>query len=139
MQDLTDAFVRALARRNTWNPEQTATVVRRLAQQVGGTFKWSQAAGEDWMYLFDGAEDLQALIWTPAPLVIATPEGVATLRALLAANAVEVIEIADWDAPDYSIDPEAVRAAGVPDFWLEEVDVTHTVGFSIMDLRWNIE
>jgi hypothetical protein len=58
------------------------------------------------------------------------------LRTFLNNRRAMIIEAADWNAPDYCIDPDQIRMRGIPDFWPSEPHEMPTTGFSILDLMW---
>jgi len=138
MHDLTSEFVGALARRSGWNPDYIGAEALHIVEQYGGAFYWGREAGEEWMHIHGLAGERHALIWTRAPLAVTTMAAT-PLRTFLREHQVIVIDADDWDSLIYTIDPEVVRAHGMPDFWHASPWAVPVTGFSILDLVWATE
>lgn len=132
--DLTDIFLQALSRASNWHAEDVSADLARLMQQEGGYCEWSRASGEEWMALDGAQRHLYALVWTHAPLAILQPSISDVLRKFLASHDALCIEEADWNAVAYCIDPEVIRAHGLPRFWPLDSDDPTEKAFSILDL-----
>lgn len=136
MQDLTEAFVLALSRRESWDPARVHSDLLPLIEQEGSILQWGRDSGEGWIRILRAGAELSALFWREAPLAIIVPHVSEDLRHYLTVHEVVVIEADDWDAVAYSIDPEAVRAHGAPSFWPLSGSESFESAFSIMDLWW---
>lgn len=117
LYDLTPLFVQAFLRKGEWDPVQVSHEARALIQHEGGRFYWSRASGEQWIALNRKIGDLSALIWTQGPLALIAPAVSDALRAFLVRHAALTLEVADWYADVYRINPAPIVALGLTDFW----------------------
>lgn len=134
IHDLTDLFLQALAHKGAWDAEQVSVELASLIRREGGDFAWGRTSGEEWMALDSAGAHQYALVWTHAPLAIIHPQVSVPLRDFLEHSNALLIEADDWHAVAYSIEPAAIRAHGVPDFWPLDQDDPTEKAFSILDL-----
>jgi hypothetical protein len=136
MRDLTASFVQAMDSTHVWDPSQIAFTVMALLQHEQGHVSWSPEAGEEWIILTTAKGENYALIWTRAALAIIVPTVSPPLRTALVNHGAVLVEVADWNTPDFSIDPVPIRMRNMPSFWPVPSNEVPTAGFSILDLVW---
>jgi hypothetical protein len=138
-KDLTPSFLQALDHRAGWVPDKLATDLHALSSTVGARFEWGWDEGERWMRVESTDGRPLVLVWTLAPLVIATSHAVPLISGLLEQYQETLEVVDDWEVPVFALDPEAVEAAGAIAFWRTDPDAISSSRFSILDLVFATE
>ncbi len=134
IHDLTDTFLQALKRKGQWKPEEASGELAALAKQEGCDFQWGRTTGEEWMAIDSPSHGQYALIWTHAPLAIMHSYVSMAIRDFIERHNGQMIVADGWHVVAYRIDPDVIRAHGVPYFWPLDADDPTQNAFSILDL-----
>lgn len=136
MQDLTEHFVQALQHRDAWNAEQLYAALRALSARLEVRLEWDADSSEKWIKLSDVKQRTVALEWSIAPLAVIKSSAPQVFHDFLRDHGAFREIVDDWNAPRFTINPESVRAAGLPRFWRTDPEAVSTSGFSILDLLY---
>lgn len=142
-KDLTPAFLAALSAPTTWNPTTVGKLLAELGPRLGLRFHWDSGAGIEWMELQGDNPASCVAVWVNAPLAFVTLDVDTELVQTLEHQGVAVVKVPSWRDTAYSIDPQAIRDAGmtpqIKHFWHASEDAVSPEAFCIGNLIWATE
>lgn len=143
MQDLTPAFLAALASPVPWDLNRIGAHLIEVGTRLGLRFSWDGGGGSEWMEFWDNATDRHGAVWMNAPIAFVSPKVDDAMVQALQRYGATLVSVPTWDEVAYRIDPLAVRAVGttarVQHFWHDIDDAVSRGAFSIADIIWSTE
>ena len=140
MQDLTPAFLAALASPVSWDLNRIGAQLIEVGTRLDLQFYWDGGGGSEWMEFWDHATDRHGAVWMNAPIAFISPTVDDEIVQALERYGATLVSVPRWDKVAYRIDPQAIRDVGtmsrVQHFWHSTDDAVSRAAFSIAELIW---
>lgn len=143
MQDLTPAFLAALASPVLWDLNRIGARLIEVGTRLGLRFYWDGGGGSEWMEFWDNPTNRHGAVWMNAPIGFVSPQVDDEMVQALQRYGATLVSVPTWNEVAYRIVPRTIRTVGttsrVQHFWHAIDDAVSQAAFSIADLIWSTE